>query len=82
MTNVSMEPLQVYCLEIGILGRGGQRHGGLTVSFYARSRTIANALICVCGRGEGALILRWSGENPSVEVFLAWGECLPSLPNV
>lgn len=42
-----MEPLQGYCLEVGVLGRGGQRHVGLIVSFYARSRTIANALICV-----------------------------------
>lgn len=53
MTNVSMEPLQGYCLETGMLGRGGQRHGGLIVSFYARPRTIANALICVYVGGRG-----------------------------
>lgn len=77
MTNVSMEPLQGYCLEIGMLGRGGQRHGGLTVSFYARSRTIANALICVCGRGKELWF--WGGvvRTPVLKCFLPGGNaCL------
>lgn len=54
-----MEPLQGYCLEVGVLGRGGQRHVGLIVSFYARSRTIANALICV---------YVWGGRSSDIEV--------------